>query len=103
MSTRIVMALGTALCAASLMAGTGNVCTWKDGSGKLSDDNWDIAPVSGNGDTIRFDTTDGTAITVENDTEDFEVAAVAFAYKDLNVGNCGKVTQTGRQLYVSGG
>ena len=33
------------LCAGSLFAG--NVCTWKGGSGKLSDDNWDIAPVSG--------------------------------------------------------
>lgn len=61
MSTRIVMALGTALCATSLVAG--NVCTWKGGSGSLADDNWDVAPVSGNGDTIAFDTTDGTAIT----------------------------------------
>ena len=90
------------LCAGSLFAG--NVCTWQGGSGKLSDDNWDIAPVSGNGDTIRFDTTDGTAITVENDTEDFEVAAVAFADAALvsRQNKSGAVTLTGKRLYVSG-
>jgi len=79
----------------------GNTCTWQGGSGKFSDANWDTAPVSGNGDTIRFDTTNGVAITVENDiADDFSVSKVFFATKNLSDGNCGKVTFTGKSLML---
>ena len=82
----------------------GNVCTWKGGDGKFSDaSNWlnSQKPQSGNGDTIVFDTTNGDAITVENDiADDFSVAKVSFATKDIAVGNCGKVTFTGKSLKI---
>ena len=83
----------------------GNTCTWQGGSGKFSETaKWDTVPVSGNGDTIRFDTTDGVAITVENDlVDDFSVSNVVFATKDIDTGDCGKVTLTGSRLYISGG
>ena len=100
MKAKTMLAVVAALmCAGTLIAG--NVCTWQGGSGKFSDANWDTAPVSGNGDTIYFDTTDGSPITVENDiADDFTVAKVQFANKATSAGDCGKVTLTGKSLVV---
>ena len=100
MKAKTMLAVVVALvCAGTLIAG--NVCTWQGGSGKFSDANWDTAPVSGNGDTIYFDTTDGSPITVENDiADDFTVEKVQFAYKATSAGDCGKVTLTGKSLVV---
>ena len=94
-----VMAVAFALCAPIW---AGNVCTWQGGSGKLSDANWaDNAPVSGNGDTIYIDTTDGNPITIENDiADDFSLAKIQFAYKDIGVGSCGQVTFTGKSMNI---
>lgn len=93
--------------AVSTMAG--NVCTWQGGSGSLSDDNWDVKPVSGNGDTLVFDTTDGNAITISNETEDFKVAKVEFKSATLSSkdeiaadANPGAVTFEGKRIYVAG-
>ena len=97
--TKLVTTVASLMCAGALFAG--NTCTWQGGSGKFSDENWDVAPVSGNGDTICFDTTDGVAITVENDiADDFTVEKVEFAEKDTTNGNCGKLTLTGKSLTV---
>ena len=97
---RVAVVVTTIITAGSAFAG--NVCTWKGGSGKFSDANWDTVPVSGD-DTIVFDTTNGDAITVENDiADDFSVAKVRFVTKDKGVGACGKLTLIGKRLYVSG-
>ena len=101
MKTKMMLAAVAAImCHAALFAG--NVCTWQGGSGKFSDAaKWDTAPVSGNGDTIRFDTTDGNAITVENDVaDDFSVSNVVFCTRKLP-DVCGKVTLIGKRLYIS--
>ena len=101
MKTKMMFATVAAImCHAALLAG--NVCTWQGGSGKFSDAaKWDTAPVSGNGDTIRFDTTDGNAITVENDVaDDFSVSNVVFCTRKLP-DVCGKVTLIGKRLYIS--
>lgn len=100
MKAKTMLAVVAALmCAGTLIAG--NVCTWQGGSGKFSDANWDIAPVSGNGDTIVFDTTDGNPITVENDiADDFSVQKVEFIERDTADGNCGKLTLIGKSLTV---
>ena len=89
-------------CVSTAALFAGNVCTWQGGSGKLSDANWaDNAPVSGNGDTIYIDTTDGNPITIENDiADDFSLAKIQFAYKDIGVGSCGQVTFTGKSMNI---
>lgn len=83
-------------------AWAGNVCTWKGGSGKFSDDNWDpVAPVSGNGDTIVIDSTlnDGAAITLENDVADeFAIDKITFVNSEATKG---KVTLNGKSLYFN--
>ena len=77
----------------------GNTCTWKGGSGKFSDNNWDNAPVSGHGDTLVFDTTDGQSIVVENNIgDDFSIAAIKFTD---STGTKGSVTINGRSIYLS--
>ena len=98
--TKSVAFLMCCVSTAALFAG--NVCTWQGGSGKLSDANWaDNAPVSGNGDTIYIDTTDGNPITIENDiADDFSLAKIQFAYKDIGVGSCGQVTFTGKSMNI---
>ena len=61
-----------------LAAEAGNVCSWTGcaGDGKWSSpENWDTAPVSGNGDELVFDTTSG-AIETENCVDDFDVAKI---------------------------
>ena len=83
----------------ALPAVAGNVCTWKGGSGKFSDANWDVAPVSGNGDTLVFDTSNGTAITVENDlADDFAIRALKTCAGE-GWASFGTITLTGRRLY----
>lgn len=101
MKTKMMFATVAAImCHAALFAG--NTCTWQGGSGKFSDSSkWDTSPTSGNFDTIVFDTSDGSAITVENDVaDDFSVSNVVFA---SSASVCGKVTLTGKRLYISGG
>ena len=85
--------------AATSVALAGNTCTWQGGSGKFSDANWDVAPVSGNGDTLVFDTSNGTAITVENDVaDDFAIRSIHTA-AGTGWASYGTITLTGRRLY----
>ena len=67
------------VCAAlSGVAFAGNVCNWTGAAhdGKLNTaENWDVAPVSGNGDTLVIDIgEDGT--TINNTVADFSVACI---------------------------
>lgn len=87
--------------AVTLGAVAGNVCTWRGGSGKFSDANWDVVPASGNGDTLVFDTSDGTAITVENDlADDFAIRTLKTCAGE-NWSRFGTITLTGRRLYLN--
>ena len=96
-------ALVPAVVAFALSLSAGNVCTWQGGSGKFSDANWDVAPVSGNGDTLVFDTSNGTAITVENDLgDDFELGLIKTA-SGTGFKSFGQVTLTGKSLYFDKG
>jgi hypothetical protein len=86
----------------------GNVCKWLGGSGKFSDGNWSVRPVSGNGDTIVIDTTDGNPITLENDLEEnFGLSEIKFVsskclpLETSGIVEPGKVTLTGKSLYFS--
>jgi hypothetical protein len=102
---RFLMSVAVFVATASF---AGNTCTWKGGSGKFSDDNWDVAPTSGNGDAIVIDTTDGNAITLENDlADDFTLAKIKFvSSKFLPVSATnpvvqpGCVTLTGKRIYI---
>ena len=79
----------------------GNVCTWKGGSGKFSDANWDVAPVSGNGDTIVIDSTlnDNAPIVLENDLcDDLNLKAIHFT---SGATPPGKVTLNGRRIHLT--
>ena len=90
-----------AVVAFALSLSAGNVCTWRGGSGKFSDANWDVAPVSGNGDTLVFDTSNGAAISVENDLgDDFAIYAIKTCVGE-NWKNFGQITLTGQRLYFN--
>ena len=87
----------------TLVASAGNVCTWKGGSGKFSDDNWDIKPVDNNGDTIVIDSTlnNNEPIVIENDLADgFRLAELKFV-KQTDCVAPGAVTINGKQLYFN--
>ena len=92
------MILSAAICAASMVAGAGNTCVWNGsaGDGRLeTPGNWNIAPVSGNGDTLEIDIGD-TPTTIRNDTEDFSVACIKM------VGTNNKLlTLTGERIRIA--
>jgi hypothetical protein len=75
------IAMFAALAAAALspvLSFGGNTCTWSGaaGDGRLDTaGNWDVAPVSGNGDTLVIDI-GGTAATIVNGTPDFSVSCL---------------------------
>lgn len=94
-------ALVPAVAAFALSLSAGNVCTWRGGSGKFSDANWEVAPVSGNGDTLVFDTSNGAAISVENDLgDDFAIYAIKTCVGE-DWKNFGQITLTGQRLYFN--
>ena len=87
----------------TLVASAGNVCTWQGGSGKFSDDNWDIKPVDNNGDTIVIDSTlnNNEPIVIENDLADgFRLAQLRFISANAATPP-GDVTIAGKQLYFN--
>lgn len=97
--SRVQLFVSTLLVASMTLAG--NVCTWQGGSGRFSDANWDVAPVSGNGDTLVFDTSNGTAITVENDLgDDFAVYAIKTC-AGTGWTSFGQITLAGQRLYFN--
>ena len=62
-ASSILAVLSMAVC---LAAEAGNVCHWTGGAndGKWSSpSNWDTAPISGNGDELVFNTTNGVIVT----------------------------------------
>ena len=102
---RVCLGIGLLVFCGRSIAWAGNVCTWQGGSGKFSDANWDVAPVSGNGDTIVIDSTknDNAPIVLENDLpDDFEIAKIKFISAEL-AALPGKVTLNGRRLRISAG
>lgn len=78
------------------VAMAGNVCTYKGTTGgKLSDTTkWDVAPISGNGDTLLFHGMDSNA-TIENDIEGFSAAA-------MNFRGAGTITLSGKPITLTG-
>ena len=92
------MILSAAICAASMVAVAGNTCVWNGstGDGRLeTPGNWNIAPVSGNGDTLEIDIGD-TPTTIRNDIEDFSVACIKM------VGTNNKLlTLTGERIRIA--
>ena len=98
---RVWVGIGLLVFCGGSMAWAGNVCTWKGGSGKFSDANWDVAPVSGNGDTIVIDSTlnDNAPIVLENDLcDDLNLKAIHFT---SGATPPGKVTLNGRRIYLT--
>ena len=84
-----------------LAAEAGNVCSWTGlaGDGKWSSpENWDTAPVSGNGDELVFDTTSG-AIVTENCVDDFDIAKITVTN---TAGSNGLTINGSRILFKSG-
>jgi len=101
MNAKACLLTGCLVSFLALSAAAGNTCTWQGGSGKFSDANWDIAPVSGNDDTLVFDTSNGTAITVENDlADDFAIYALKTC-AGSDWASYGTITLTGKRLYFN--
>ena len=94
------MILSAAICVAGMVAVAGNTCVWNGsaGDGRLETaGNWNgnVAPVSGNGDTLEIDIGD-TPTTIRNDTEDFSVACIKM------VGTNNKLlTLTGERIRIA--
>ena len=92
--------LSAAICVSGMVAVAGNTCVWNGntGDGRLETaGNWNgnVAPVSGNGDTLEIDIGD-TPTTIRNDTEDFSVACIKM------VGTNNKLlTLTGERIRIA--
>ena len=97
-ASSILAVLSMAVC---LAAEAGNVCHWTGGAndGKWSSpENWDPAPISGNGDERVFNTTNGVIVT-ENCVDDFDIAKITVVGTTSN----GLTINGSRILFKSGG